>query len=204
MQEPIKRHFGVLKTTAIGGLIFLLPLIVIGALLGQVVQIVLVVAEILGEWIPVDTVEGWTLLVLLALVFLVSLCFVAGLAARRSFAKRFSKKIEDKLTMFFPRYAIIKEQMAGSLGGDDIKPQLKPVIVTFDDSSRIAFEVDRTDDGRLAVYLPGAPDTWSGHVAYLKAEQVEPLEIEFSEAMATFEKLGRESAKALATRGTAS
>ena len=201
MREPIKKHFGVLKTTAIGGVIFLLPLIVIGALLGQVIQIVLVVAEVLGEWIPVDTVEGWSLLVLLAIIFIVLLCFVAGLAARRSFAKRFSQSIEKNLTLFFPRYAIIKEQMAGSIAGDDIHPKLKPVIVTFDDSARIAFEVDRTSDGRLAVYLPGAPDPWSGHVAYLKADQVEPLNIEFAEAMATFEKLGRESAKVLAHRG---
>jgi hypothetical protein len=47
------RHFGFLKTTALGGLLFLLPLIVIGALAGQAVPIVLTVADVFGKVIPV-------------------------------------------------------------------------------------------------------------------------------------------------------
>jgi hypothetical protein len=39
------KHIGFLKTTAIGGLLFLLPLIIVGALIGQVVPIVMTVAE---------------------------------------------------------------------------------------------------------------------------------------------------------------
>ncbi len=73
-----------LKTTAIGGLLFLLPLIVIGALIGQVVPIVLSIAEVLGEYIPLKTAGGIGLLILLAVVVVLLLCFAAGLLARWS------------------------------------------------------------------------------------------------------------------------
>lgn len=191
-------RFGFLKTTAIGGLIFLLPLIVIGALLGQVIQIVLTVATVLGEWLPIDTPTEWALVVALALAVVVALCFLAGLAARRSFARRFSQLIEKNLLLFFPRYAIVREQMTGNFCGEIAPTRLKPVLVEFDDAQRIAFEVDRTDDGPVAVYLPGAPDPWSGEINYVASARVAPLDLEFSQALATFEQLGRNSAHILA------
>ena len=169
MTEQVQRSLGFLKTTAIGGLIFLLPLIVVGALLGQVVQIVLMVAEVLGEWIPVNTVGGWALVFVLAVVVVLLCCFLAGLAARRSLAKRFAQTIEKNLLLLFPRYAIFKDQMAGTIGGDESKPRLKPVLVEFNDATRIAFEVERIDAGPVAIYLPGAPDPWSGSVVYMNA-----------------------------------
>jgi len=193
----MNKSFGFLKTTAIGGLIFLLPLIVIGALVGQVVPIVFTIAEFLGEWLPVKSAGGISLLVLLAIAVLLFLCFLSGLAARRSIGRKFSEVIEKNLLLLFPRYAIFKDQMAGSIGGDQTRPTMKPVLVKFDDASRIAFETDRTDAGLVTIYMPGAPDPWSGYVAYMTADRVEPLEIEFSDAVATFEKLGRESAQVL-------
>jgi len=193
MSHQMNKSLGFLKTTAIGGLVFLFPLIVIGALLGQVVQIVLTVAVVLGEWIPVDTITGWALVLVLAVAVVLLCCFLAGLAARRSFAKRFSETIEKNLLLLFPRYAIFKDQLAGNIGGDETRPSLKPVTVECIDASRIAFEVERTDGGKVAIYLPGAPDPWSGSVVYMNADRVTPLEIDFAEAAATCERLGRNS-----------
>ena len=51
----VKKSFGFLKTTAIGGLIFLLPLIVIGILVGEIAPIVLAVAKVLANSGFIDT-----------------------------------------------------------------------------------------------------------------------------------------------------
>jgi hypothetical protein len=72
---------GFLRTTAIGGLLFLLPLIVLGALIGQVVPIVMTVAETLGGILPVRTPGGIALLVLLAIAILLPLCFGTAVAS---------------------------------------------------------------------------------------------------------------------------
>lgn len=189
-----------LKTTAIGGLLFLLPLIVIGALIGQVVPIVMSVAESLGEYIPVKTPAGIGLLILLAIVVVLLLCFAAGLLARRSLGKRITENFEKYLLLLFPRYAIIKDQMAGSIGGHEARPQMKPIVARFEDSLRIGFEIERTDTGLVTVYLPGAPDPWLGTVVLVNADRVEQADIEFGEAVAIFEQVGRGSAALLASK----
>ncbi len=185
-----------LRTTAIGGLLFLLPLIVVGALIGQVVPIVMTIAESLGEILPgfVKTPGGIALLILLAIAILLLLCFAAGLLARRSFGRNLSEAFEKKLVLLFPRYAILRDQMADSIGGDQAKAQMKPVIARFDDCIRLGFETERNEEaGFVSVYLPGSPDPWAGKVVLLKIDRVDLLEADFGEAVATCEQLGRGS-----------
>ena len=66
MKERVSETFGFLKTTAIGGLIFLLPVAVIGGLLGYVYNVVVVVYEPLKEHLPVSSLGGTALLFLIA------------------------------------------------------------------------------------------------------------------------------------------
>jgi uncharacterized membrane protein len=194
----MKQSIGFLRTTAIGGMIFLLPLVFVGILVGQVVQVVLVIAKALEGFVPVKTPLGITLIIVASIAILVFMCFAAGIIARRTIGKRLSQFVERNITFFFPRYTIFKDRMAGSIGGDEIRPDLKPVLARFDDAAKIAFEVERSDEGIVTVFLPGAPDPWSGSVVQMDADRVEPLEADFSDVMATFEKLGRESTKIIA------
>jgi uncharacterized membrane protein len=187
-----------LRTTAIGGLLFLLPLIVVGALIGQVVPIVLTVAESLGEILPgfVKTPGGIALLILLAIAILLLLCFAAGILARKSFGRNLSEAFEKKLVLLFPRYAILKDQMADSIGGDQTTPQMKPVLVRFDDCMQVGFETERNEETQIvAVYLPGSPDPWAGKVVLVGVDRVKGLKTDFGSAVATCEQLGRGSTR---------
>ncbi len=196
------RLIGFFRTTAIGGLLFLLPLIVLGALLGQIAPIVMSIAELLSEYLPVHTPSGIAVLVLAAIAIVVLFCFIAGLLARKSFGRRISTAFEKKLSIFFPRYAILKDQMADTIGGDHMRAAMKPVVVRLDESLRIGFETERSKDGQLvAVYLPGSPDPWSGKVALFDAGRVESLEAEFGVAVSTCEQLGKGAIALLAESG---
>lgn len=193
MSKHVKKSFGFLKTTAIGGLIFLLPLIVVGALVGQIVPIVMAVAGVLSEYIPVKTPSGIALLVAISIGIVLLMCFAAGLIARWSIGRSLSRFVEKNLILLFPRYAIYREQLKGSIGGDHNKPEMIPVLVRIDDVTRIAFEVERTEGPLVSLYLPGSPDPWSGFVIFLAPDRIEPLEIPFSEALGICERMGRES-----------
>jgi uncharacterized membrane protein len=50
------------------------------------------------------------------------------------------------------------------------------VVVRFDDSWSIAFEIERVDDDRVAIFLPGAPDPWSGSMCVVTADRVALLQ----------------------------
>ena len=137
MYQP-GRFMRFVRTTAIGGALFLLPLIVVGALIGQAVPVVMTIAEALRKVLP-DVFEspgGFTVLIVLAIAILLLVCFAAGILARKSFGRTLSEWFEKKLLLLFPKYAILKDQMADSIGGDQIHARMKPVLVHFDGSTR--------------------------------------------------------------------
>ncbi len=200
MKKQVTKTFGFLKTTAIGGLIFLLPLVAIGGLLGYLFNIVVAVYEPMEQYIqyiPGGSIGAVSLMFLLAVGILVLLCFLCGLAARRAIARRFSQAIEKHLVMVFPKYAIYKDILAGNIGGESHSPSLFPVTIQFDDSIRIGYEAGRTEQGLVIAYLPGSPDPWLGSVVIVKPEQIQPLDVDFNETSAICERLGRDSEKLL-------
>ena len=68
-----------------------------------------------------------------------------------------------------------------------------PVLVTMDDCSQVAFETDRIEGGAVAVYLPGAPNPWSGNVIFVRPDQVKTLPVSVPEALKILRTLGRGS-----------
>jgi len=193
-------HFSIWKTTVLGGIVFLLPFAIVVFLLGEIAQIIYSVAAQLDDAIalPQWTVGGVSTAVLIVTLALLLLCYLAGVAARLSFSRRFSETIERNLLLLFPRYAVWKSQLAANVGADAAHPSMHPVLVTFDDHVRIDFEVERTADGNQAtIYLPGSPDPWTGHVVHVLAARIRPLAINFHEATALCEQMGRGASKIL-------
>ena len=209
----MRTHFGVWKTTILGGVIFLLPFALVVFVLGQIAQVIYSVAPYFERAVPEWSFGGVSLAMLLAILVLVVVCYAAGVAARRSFGRRFSEKIERNLLLLFPRYAVWKSQLATNVGaeqGGDLF-QFQPVLVMFDDLARIGFEIERTAAAphanspapvktpaapseavaTVTVYLPGSPDPWNGHVAHVASDRVRPLSANFREAAALCESMGR-------------
>ncbi len=193
IHKEVKKSIGFLRTTALGGLFFLLPLAVIGALVGQLIQIVWVAAEAISSTgiITAHTPWGYAVLFMSGLGVIVLLCFVAGIVARRALGQRFKETAEKYLLMLFPRYAIFKEQLSDNIGGNQFRNMMKPVAIKYLGIRRVAMEVERTDDGEVVVFLPGSPDPWVGTVILVPQVDVTRLDEGFGEAMATFEQLGR-------------
>ncbi|MCR9291161.1 MAG: DUF502 domain-containing protein [bacterium] len=198
--KPKQNPIGFLKTTAIGGLLFLLPVIVVGVLIGQLVPIVMTIKDFLADVLPgsFKTPQGVAFLVLLSIAIILSLCFVCGLLARRSLGRNLNSMFEKKLMMLFPRYAIIKEQMADSIGGEKTINQMRPVVVRWDEHLRLGFETERDEQAAIAaVYMPGSPDPWTGHYVMIETSRIQPLPVDFGQLVSTFEQLGRGSTKLL-------
>ena len=189
----MRRHFSIWKTTILGGVIFLLPFAIVVFLIGQLAQIIYSIAAQLDWVVPQWSMGGVSLAVLIATLGLVLLCYLAGLAARRSLGRQFSEKVERNLSLLFPRYVIWKSHLASNVvGADDGAAAMRPVLVTLDELARIGFEIERTASAdQVTVYLPGAPDPWTGHFVHVDAKRVKPLALTFAEAAALCESMGR-------------
>ncbi|WP_404307394.1 DUF502 domain-containing protein [Neorhodopirellula lusitana] len=212
MKKHVTRQLSFLRATAIGGIFFLLPLVVALFFLGQIAQVVYAVAvqiqPLLRDHLGINNATGYGLIFAIALLAIVLACFMAGILASRSVARQFTGVMEKYLLMLFPRYAIFKEQLSGNIGGDIAKNRLKPVRVRLEGYNRLAFEVERgsltSDAGSteaaneiVTLYLPGAPDPWTGTVIYVDADRVEPVNAPFPDVLGAFEKLGTDTQKIL-------
>mgnify|MGYP001814417303 FL=1 len=70
------------RTTVLGRLLFLLPLVVAVAVLGKALSIVHTLAEPLLGQLSVETIAGAAIIHIVSVLLLVLVCFLAGLAAR--------------------------------------------------------------------------------------------------------------------------
>ncbi|GAB5440503.1 MAG: DUF502 domain-containing protein [Fuerstiella sp.] len=193
MKQRIENSIGFFKATALGGVLFLLPLAVVAGLLGYVYSFAVVIYQPLEEHIPVKTGTGIAVLFVAGVALLLLLSFLAGLLASRAIGRRFAGFLEKYLSTLFPKYAIYRDVLAGNIGGTRDVPSLKPVLVETPESQRIAFEADRLNDGQVVVYFPGAPDTWIGHVGLVEQKRVQSLNVPFNDVVGMLEQLGRGS-----------
>ena len=187
-----------LKTTLIGGAVFLLPLIVVVVVLGQAMALVSKLAVPLAAQFPQHTIGGVAVATLVALALVLVICYGAGLLARAAFARALSERFEDRLHALYPRYTVIKA-MTQSLGTQAGDKSLKTVLATFDDHQLLAMEVERLTDGRVVLFLPGAPDPWSGSVVLVEPQRVQPISEDITALNISLKRLGRGSAAVLNT-----
>jgi uncharacterized membrane protein len=181
-----------IKATVTGGLVFLVPVVIAVVVLGKALSIMRALISPLREFIPETTIGGVALINLLVLVALVLICFAAGLLAKSRPAANIYRSL-DKVLLSIPGYAFVKgftESMGHTEGA---ARTLHPVLVYFDDYTQIGLEVERTGDN-VVIYLPDAPNPWSGSVIQIHADRVKQLAIPVTQALSSIRKIGLGSA----------
>lgn len=182
-------HF--LKATLIGGVAFLVPIVVLLMVLGKAFELMSRLAAPVQRFGPLESIGGIAVADLLAVLAMVLVCFLAGLFAMSRVARRFYHRL-DGLLMLLPGYAFIKS-FSQSLSLDETGTALMvPVQVQFDDYSQLCFEVGRAGEDEVMIYLPGAPDPWSGSLVKVASVRVERLEMTMPQAVSHIRNLGRE------------
>ena len=181
-----------IRTTLLGGIVFLIPLVFVVAVVGKAISIMQSVAVPLGEFIEVESVAGVAIVPILTTAFMIFSCLIAGLLARSSGGQKIYRKLDTVLLQMIPGYAWVKG-VTGGIRDEDADEVLKPVLVAFDDQSQLAFEVDRDAEGLVAIYIPGAPDPRAGTVSYVTSDRVQALNVDFKVVTKICKNLGRES-----------
>jgi uncharacterized membrane protein len=187
------KRLGFIKTTVVGGFVFLIPTAIVVVALGKVIGTLKVLARTLSSFFGIESLVGGFVVELLAIAATVLVCFVMGLLAKRASAKRMREKLDTTLLNSFPGYAFIKGFAENLRQAEELAGSFQPVLVRFDDYAQVAFETHRDSAGNVAVYLPGAPNPWSGTVVYVSQERVVPLAMTLTEALRNIRTLGKGS-----------
>ena len=193
MTENKSSIVAAVKTTLIGGVVFLIPAFLAFLVLGKVFNMLRSLARALGSWLGITTPLGGVVLDVAAIAVVLLVCLLAGLAARRASAQGLRNKVDQILLGAVPGYAFVKGLAENIQQGQELATSFVPVLVRFDDFWQVAFETDRSPGGIVALYLPGAPNPWSGSVVFVFSDPVRKLPLSITEALKIIRALGRGS-----------
>ncbi|EJT84033.1 MULTISPECIES: hypothetical protein [Pseudomonas] len=112
-----------IKTTIAGGIIFILPLLIIIILVEKAIHILRPLIQKVMPLFSGYTIVGGTTLTVMALLALAFICFFAGLLAKTTVAKRFLGALEDRILSNLPGYQLIKDATARFAGLDNMEAQ---------------------------------------------------------------------------------
>lgn len=185
-KESLMLNF--IKTTILGGVVFLIPLIVFMFIVAQALTFLRKLTGPLLEKMLVNSVATTLLVDLAAILLLVMLCFAAGVLARTDLAGRAMSLLETGILEKIPAYSYIRSRAETVTAHQE--SALQPVLVRFDDAWQLAFAVDEIEGGHIGVYLPGAPDPWAGSVSIVAGDRVQRLDISPRTATQIFQSLG--------------
>lgn len=184
-------------TTLIGGVVFLVPVVILGVVIIKAAGFMMVIAEPLADWFPVDSIGGVALANIIALLAVIVVCFLAGLLARHALASNIVEQLESKVLVNVPGYMMVKNLVSGF---DESKVAgLKPVALQLGTAERLGFEIQKLPDGRSMVFIPSSPSPFSGITQVLPPEQVTYLDVPVTKIIEVTENFGHGIDKLLPT-----
>lgn len=165
-----------LKTTAIGGLLVLLPLLLLYLLLTEALGLVVALATPILGLFPKGTFDQAHFPVLMALSLIVGASFVIGLAMRSEIGKRSEGWIEKTILSRLPAYGVLKNLTTGFIASKE-GAAFRPAVLTSPDGEQgLAYVIEEHGDGRLTVFLPWSPTPFAGSVKIVDRNRIKVLD----------------------------
>jgi uncharacterized membrane protein len=186
-----------IRTTLIGGILFLLPIVVLIVVLGKAQDISSRIVAPVAQRMPVPSVGGVAVAKILAIVVIALFCLFAGLFARTRLAKRSVGWLERGLLSKVPGYDFFKG-ISESMVGFEAEHEQEVVLVRVEEALQIGFLMERVENDHFAVFVPGAPSIWSGSVYFMTEERFQRIHISRAEAMKCLGQLGEGTNQLLA------
>ncbi|UWY29609.1 DUF502 domain-containing protein [Flavobacterium sp. TR2] len=185
----MKSIFKIIKATFLGGILFLAPLVVLLIILEKGYGIIQKITLPFANHLPRIHVLGIALQELVGIIIIILICFLAGLLAKSAQAKRLIQRLEDGILSFVPGYSFMKN-MNENIMGLESKEDLKVILVPTDAGLQFAFLIEEINENKFAVFIPDAPNPWSGSVVFVEKKDITDVDISQKQALACIRKLG--------------
>jgi uncharacterized membrane protein len=157
-----------LKTTIVGGALFLLPVALILAILGHAMLIAIKAAQPVSNAMHFDQVgkiAGASIVTTVAVILLVLVSFAAGMVARTRAGARISAWFEKSFLGGLPQNQMVKSVAEGLAHAEGASDGFKPVPINNEGGWAIGYLLEALDNGWVAVFVPQAPTPLAGNVS---------------------------------------
>ena len=167
--------------TIVGGILFLVPIIVLLAILGKAHKITSRLVVPLAERMPFESIVGFSTPRFMAVAVIVLFCFLAGLLAKTALARRSVNKLEGSLLSKIPGYTLVKG-MVESVAGTDVGLAREVVLARIEDAWQVGIVIERIEPGYAAVFIPDPPDPRAGSMYILTEDRFKVVDLPMGKA----------------------
>lgn len=185
----MKAILNFIKTTCIGGVFFLIPFGIVIIILGKLFNLLTPVANRIANIYANDTLFGVSLIYLVVVFLLLSICFILGLLSKTKPSKAIVNWLESSLLSKIPGYTFMKNTNENIYGVNQ-EEIYKVILIKDDENWSLAFEIEPIDEHFMIVFLPSAPHPWSGEIKIVPQANCKNVDMNYKDAIAFCSKLG--------------
>ena len=174
-----------LMNAVIGGVLIVLPIYLAVLLLLKGMQTIAGLVRPIAALLPASIPAAD----LLALVLVLLVCAVVGVAVRTRAGKAVRGRVEAAVFGKLPGYGLFRS-LTQQLTGRSEGSAWKPALAEIEDALVPAFIVEELDDGRYTIFVPSVPTPLAGAVYVLARDRVHPIDVPFTQAVKAVSQWG--------------
>ncbi len=188
------------KTTVLGGIIVILPAIILILafkwLFAVVGNAIAPLTNLVVDTLPTPEEYNPLIATVIVLSVIVLGCFFLGLFVRTKLGQMVYSGFENSFLSKAPGYRMIKETV-NHLLGRKTSPFSSVALVDIygNDTLMTAFITDRHDNGMVTVFVPTGPNPTSGFIYHLPQQSVHPVAVSIEDTMRSVISCGAGSGK---------
>jgi len=188
------------KTTVLGGIIVILPAIILILafkwLFGVVGNAIAPLTNLVVEALPTPEKYNPLIATVIVLSVIVLGCFCLGLFVRTKLGQMVYSGFENSFLSKAPGYRMIKETV-NHLLGRKTSPFSSVALVNVygNDTLMTAFITDRHENGMITVFVPTGPNPTSGFIYHVPQQYVHPVAVSIEDTMRSVISCGAGSSK---------
>ncbi|WP_417443615.1 hypothetical protein [Joostella sp.] len=175
----------------LGGIFFLIPLLIFIVLITHAIQLATPLGRKLVDVFHIHSVFGAATVTIFTIVILILVCYISGYLVQKGLVNDWGQKVEDKLFLLFPSLQMLKYRMLGDKPAKEDDDNWKSILLKEDQFYRIAF-ITNFKNGFYSVYVPDAPRMDAGEVRFIEKTDIDFIPISMKDAMNSLNSFGRD------------
>ena len=173
----MRKTYERVRNHVVSGFLFIMPVLICLAVLSRFWKHLLRVGGLLSRGLRIDTALGPSGDAVMACVFFVVVCGVAGFLVHISFLRRLGDRIDQRLGRFVPGYTQLQSETRKKVGAEKEQepPRFEACLVRVHELWEPGYIVELNRDGTETVFVPQAPSGSYGHVYVVHPSQLKSL-----------------------------
>ena len=179
--KKIKNFF---KTTVLGGLIVVLPVILTAFLLKWLFNLIIGLINPLTSLVVENSNIQKYLADILVIIIIVGACFLIGLFVKTRLGRYIYVLFEKRILKMAPGYSLFKETIKQFIGQEKRPFSSVALVQVFENSTMMtAFVTEEHTDGRYTVYVPSGLNPTAGMIYHLEKKYVHIVDVSVEDTM---------------------